>query len=116
MIALHKSYQGEFYDDAPLNEARQLAETILKSYRGDMDVIYEELEHQEQQAHRLYALGGYYERRGSCASARTYYNRLVKEYPNSDYAVPRRVNTNSLQTSPPRRTAGMGASRGSVFA
>jgi tetratricopeptide (TPR) repeat protein len=88
VIALHKSYQGEFYDDAPLNEARQLAETILKSGRGDMDVIYEELESiKNEQAHRLYALGGYYERRGSYASARTYYNRLVKEYPNSDYAV-----------------------------
>ncbi|MBQ9872853.1 MAG: tetratricopeptide repeat protein [Thermoguttaceae bacterium] len=88
MIALHKSYQGAFYDDAPLNEARALAETILKSGRGNMDVIYEELENiKEEQAHRLYALGGYYEKRGSFASARSYYNRLVKEYPNTDYAV-----------------------------
>lgn len=88
MIALHKSYQGVFYDDAPLNEARQLAETILRSGRGNMDVIYEELDNiKEEQAHRLFALGGYYEKRGSFASARTYYNRLVKEYPNSCYAV-----------------------------
>ncbi len=88
MIALHKSYQGVFYDDAPLNEARQLAETILRSGRGNMDVIYEELENiKEEQAHRLFALGGYYKKRGSYASARSYYNRLVKEYPNSEYAV-----------------------------
>ena len=88
MIALHKSYQGVFYDDAPLNEARALAETILKSGRGNMDVIYEELENiKDEQAHRLFALGGYYEKRGNYASARAYYNRLAKEYPNSDYAV-----------------------------
>ncbi len=88
MIALHKSYQGAFYDDAPLNQARELAETILKSGRGNMDVIYEELENiKDEQAHRLYALGKYYERRGNYASSRVYYNRLVKEFPNTDYAV-----------------------------
>ena len=101
MIALHKSYQGEFYDDAPLNEARSLAETILKSGRGNMDVIYEELENiKEEQAHRLYALGGYYERRGSYASARSYYNRLVKEYPNSDYAVEAARQYEAIQDKP----------------
>lgn len=88
MIALHKSYQGVFYDDGPLNEARSIAETILKSGRGNMDVVYEELENiKDEQAHRLYALGCYYIKRGSYASARSYFNRLVKEYPSSQYAV-----------------------------
>ena len=88
MIALHKSYQGVFYDDAPLNEARQIAEAIIKSGRGNLDVAYEELENiKEEQAHRLYELGKYYEKRGSFASSRSYYNRLVKEYPNTEYAV-----------------------------
>ena len=64
------------------------AETILKSGRGNMDVVYEELESiKEEQAKRLYALGQYYERRGNYASARSYYNRLVKEHPNADYAT-----------------------------
>ncbi|MGI6401827.1 MAG: tetratricopeptide repeat protein [Thermoguttaceae bacterium] len=88
MIALHRSYQGVYYDSGPLDEARQLAETILKSGRGNMDVVYEELESiKEEQAKRLYALGQYYERRGNYASARSYYNRLVKEHPNADYAT-----------------------------
>ncbi|MBQ2039395.1 MAG: tetratricopeptide repeat protein [Thermoguttaceae bacterium] len=88
MIALHKSYQGVFYDDAPLNEARQIAEAIIKSGRGNLDVAYEELENiKEEQAHRLYELGKYYEKRGSFTSSRSYYNRLVKEYPNTEYAV-----------------------------
>ncbi len=88
MIALHRSYQGAYYDAGPLDEAGQLAETILKSGRGNMDVVYEELENiREEQAKRLYTLGQYYERRGSYASARSYYNRLVNEHPNSDYAA-----------------------------
>lgn len=102
MIALHKSYQGVYYDDAPLNEARQLAETILKSGRGNMDVIYEELDNiKDEQAHRLYALGAYYEKRGSYASARSYYNRLVKEHPNSDYAVEGARRYQQIESKPP---------------
>lgn len=87
MIALHRSYQGVYYDAGPLDEAGRLAETILKSGRGNMDVVYEELENiKEEQAKRLYTLGQYYERRGNFASARSYYNRLVREHPNTDYA------------------------------
>lgn len=87
MIALHRSYQGEYYDAGPLEEAGRLAETILKSGRGNMDVVYEELENiKEEQAKRLYTLGQYYERRGNYASARNYYNRLVREHPNTEYA------------------------------
>ncbi len=88
MIALHRSYQGAFYDDGPLKEARGLAETILKSGRGNMDVVYEELENiKEEQAKRLYVIGAYYQKRGNFASARSYYNRLVREHPNTTYAV-----------------------------
>ena len=87
MIALHRSYQGVYYDAGPLEEAGRLAETILKSGRGNMDVVYEELENiKEEQAKRLYTLGQYYERRGNYASARSYYNRLVREHPTSEYA------------------------------
>lgn len=88
MIALHKSYQGPFYDTAPLEQARALAETAQKSGRGNMDVVLEELEKiKEEQAKQLYTVGQYYEKRGNFASARTYYNRLVREFPNSFYAT-----------------------------
>lgn len=88
MIALHRSYQGVYYDSGPLDEAARLAETILKSGRGNMDVVYEELENiKEEQAKRLYTFGQYYERRGNFASARNYYIRLAREFPNSEYAT-----------------------------
>ena len=88
MIALHRSYQGVYYDAAPLDEARKLAETILQSGRGNMDVIYEELDNiKEEQARRLYALGQYYERRGNYASARSYYMRLAEEHASSEFAT-----------------------------
>lgn len=88
MIALHKSYQGPFYDTAPLEQARALAETAQKSGRGNMDVVLEELEKiKEEQAKQLFVVGQYYEKRGNFASARTYYNRLVREFPNSYYAT-----------------------------
>ncbi len=87
MIALHKSYQGPMYDEGPLVEARRLAETALKSGRGNVDVINEELDNiKEEQARHLFVAGQYYEKRGNFASARSFYNRLVREHPNSDYA------------------------------
>ncbi|MDO5309145.1 MAG: hypothetical protein Q4G03_06580 [Planctomycetia bacterium] len=88
MIALHRSYQGVKYDAAPLEEARRLAETILRSGRGNMDVVYEELESiKEEQAKRLFYTAQYYERRGNYASARSYYNRLAKDFANTSYAT-----------------------------
>ncbi|MCF0233717.1 MAG: tetratricopeptide repeat protein [Thermoguttaceae bacterium] len=88
MISLHKSYQGPFYDDSPLNEARKLAETALRSGRCNVEVVNEELANiKEEQARHLFTVGQYYEKRGNFASARSYYNRLVKEYPNSEYAT-----------------------------
>ena len=87
MIALHRSYQGEKYDAAPLEEARRLAETILRSGRGDMDVVYQELESiKEEQAKRLFYVGQYYQKRGNYASARSYYTRLAKDFSNTSYA------------------------------
>ncbi|MBR2002844.1 MAG: tetratricopeptide repeat protein [Thermoguttaceae bacterium] len=88
MIALHKSYQGPFYDTAPLEQARALAEAAQKSGRGNMDVVLEELEKiKEEQAKQLYVVGQYYEKRGNFASARAYYHRLVRDFPNSYYAT-----------------------------
>ena len=88
MIALHKSYQGPFYDTAPLEQARALAEAAQKSGRGNMDVVLEELEKiKEEQAKQLYVVGQYYEKRGNFASARAYYHRLVRDFPNSHYAT-----------------------------
>ena len=101
MIAYHRSYLGPHYDDQPLEEARRLAEAIIKSGRGNLDVAYEELQNiKDEQAKRLLILGDYYERRGSYASARSCYNRLVKEFPNSGYATDAAVAYNAIETKP----------------
>lgn len=101
MVALHRSYLGPFYDAQPLDEARKLGEAIIKSGRGNVEIATKELETiKDEQAKRLLVLGQYYERRGNYASARSYYNRLVKEHPNSAYATQAARAYGEIETKP----------------
>ncbi|MDO4586781.1 MAG: tetratricopeptide repeat protein [Planctomycetia bacterium] len=87
MLALYQSYRGPFYDDAPLKQAQEIAELAKRSGRKSMNIelIDERLSMiRNEQAKYLWARGEYYEKRGNYASARSYYNRLVKEYPDSE--------------------------------
>ena len=101
MVALHRSYLGPFYDSQPLDEARKLGEAIVKSGRGNVDMASKELDLiKDEQAKRLLVLGQYYERRGNYASARSFYNRLVKEHPNSAYATQGARAYGEIETKP----------------
>jgi len=101
IIALRRSYQGPFYDVSPLKEAQEIAQAAQKSGRGNMDLIYEQLnEIDEQLAQSLWTIGEYYEKRGNNASARSYYSRLVREHPGSEYAQMAAKRYSAIQDAP----------------
>lgn len=84
-----KQYQGPEYEGAPLRKAREQLERLLSAFpegayardaRKRLARIGTEL------ACRDYLIALYYRRRGRHASAATYLNSIVKEYPNTEYA------------------------------
>jgi tetratricopeptide (TPR) repeat protein len=88
MLALYQSYRGPFYDPTPLRKAEEIAKAAQRARKGDPDVIAEQLRLiKEKQAEYLLVRGEYYEKKKLYASARNYYNRLVTEHPDSEYAV-----------------------------
>lgn len=87
MLALYMSYRGPQYDATPLKKAGEIAAAAQKAGRGDPDVLADQLRLiRKEQARYLLVRGEYYERQEIYASARSYYNRLVNEYPESEFA------------------------------
>ena len=88
MLALYQSYRGPFYDSTPLRRAEEIAKTAQRAHKGDPKVIEEQLRLiREKQAEYLLVRGEYYEKKKIYASARGYYQRLIKEFPDSEYAA-----------------------------
>ncbi|MBQ3389128.1 MAG: tetratricopeptide repeat protein [Thermoguttaceae bacterium] len=88
MLALYQSYRGPFYDPTPLRKAEEIAKAAQRAHKGDRAVIEEQLRLiKEKQAEYLLVRGEYYEKKKLYASARNYYNQLVSEYPDSEYAA-----------------------------
>ena len=88
MLALYQSYRGPFYDSTPLRRAEEIAKAAQRARKGDQKVIEEQLRLiREKQAEYLLVRGEYYEKKKIYASARSYYQRLIDEYPDSEYAA-----------------------------
>ncbi len=101
MLALHRSYRGPLYDDRPLKQAQDIALAAQRSGRGDKQLIAEELQAvKEEQAKHLWVRGEYYEKQGRFGSSRNYYNRLAKEFPDSEYARKAAVRYNEIKDKP----------------
>lgn len=85
IIALHKSYRGPSYDSRSLKQATEIAKAAQNAGKGDQKLIQEELDNiKGEQAAQMMFRGKYYEKRGNYASARAYYNRLVRDFPDHE--------------------------------
>ncbi|MDO5581990.1 MAG: tetratricopeptide repeat protein [Planctomycetia bacterium] len=101
MLALHKSYRGPLYDTRPLKQAQEIAEAALRTGQGDRGLINERLTAiKEEQARHLWTRGTYYEKKGMYASARNYYNRLVRDFPDSEFSEEAIVRYQKLESKP----------------
>ncbi len=88
-------YQGPGYDPAPLNEAEELIETLLRQFNSQLSDEERRLVEQARQevraekAERMWAMGEFYGRKGQYRAARQYYEQLLKQYPEQQEFVRR---------------------------
>ena len=84
------SYQGPEYDGGELDEARKLKETTLKLYpnRPDRARIEADLKRIEKaKAARVWESVKYWKSKAKPKAVAIYCKKLLKEFPNSDYAT-----------------------------
>jgi TolA-binding protein len=86
-------YQGPGYDAAPLDEAEELIETLLRQFNSQLTdaernlVVQARQEVRAQKAERIWAVGEFYARKGEYRAARKYYEQVIKQYPDQQVFV-----------------------------
>jgi outer membrane protein assembly factor BamD (BamD/ComL family) len=86
------AYQGPGYDPSPLLQAEELIETLLLQFNSQLSPEERKLVQQAKQevyaqkAERDWALAEFYTRNGHHRGARHYYQLVMKNYPNSEFA------------------------------
>lgn len=106
-------YKGPGYDAAPLNDADELIETLLRQFNSQLtdteraEAQKSKVEVRAQKAERVWAMGEFYARKGEYRAARQYYQQVVKQYPDqkvfTDQANARLQATADLPGKPPKR-------------
>ncbi len=111
-----RKYQGADYDGAPLFEAKNLAKQLRVQFAGKLNA--EEKERlavtqamlQKQLADRDWKLAKFYEGQENYGSAKFYYAKVLRKFPNTPAASQARENYAILQDkpdSPPVKLAGI---------
>jgi outer membrane protein assembly factor BamD (BamD/ComL family) len=86
-----RRYQGPGYDDRPLKDGEKLIDQTLAQFGSELGVERERLvtakgEIHAQQALRDWSVAQFYEKGEHYASAKLYYNGIVKTYPDTKLA------------------------------
>ena len=108
-----KLYQGPDYGSGPLTEAKELITKIHKLFPHEAEVEREFLGNAQREvrakmAIRLWQDAQYYENRKKYGSARVYYNRILKDYGDTNLAGQARQRLENISTqpdTPPQRMA-----------
>jgi TolA-binding protein len=84
-------YQGPYYDAAPLNRAKEIADQTLKQFKGRLGdeehyVVETSARIVEQKAQREWAMARYYDDKQHYGAARQYYKSLIDTYPRTPLA------------------------------
>ncbi|MEE8452889.1 MAG: outer membrane protein assembly factor BamD [Thermoguttaceae bacterium] len=98
-------YQGANYDDAPLNEADEIADQALTQFRGQLgDEAPRMAEARNrivaQKAERRWEMAQYYETKAYFGAARMYYNTILNEYPRTPHAQKARERLAQIRGEP----------------
>jgi len=100
-----KSYQGSRYDGEDLHQAEKLIKSSLiqfpselASYRNDLVEKQERV--REQTVQRDYDMGEYYLKRGKYRAARYYYQQVLENHPESQFAVQSRQRMEEMRDLP----------------
>jgi len=101
-----REYQGPDYEGSPLEEAKHLAKQLKVQFAGELsDVERERLETiqaklSKQLAMREYTMAKYYDDTKHYGSAKYYYARLVREYPQTELAEQARTRLAAIGGEP----------------
>ena len=100
----YRRVKGDFYDPAINREARSYVDAYLKDFpNGEWRTQAQEMAVwlERTAAERLYNIADWYEGMGKAYSARYYYLKLVKDWPNSDAAARAKVRIAALVDAVP---------------
>jgi len=91
MKSKQEMYQGPMYDGKPLDEAAQIADLSLAQFPDRLGPEKDRMlrarnQMTEQKAERQWTLGQYYDKRRYYGAARFYYQSLMREYPQTQFA------------------------------
>ncbi len=104
--ALTNSHHGPEYNMKSIEQAAKLAEQTLRQFGTDLnpDEKREIVEIQEgvleKTAEHDFTMGLYYEKKRCCAAARMYYEKVVREYPQSPFAEKARTHIAGMEGMP----------------
>ncbi|MDR1290794.1 MAG: hypothetical protein LBK06_06300 [Planctomycetaceae bacterium] len=107
LLARSEAYMGAEYNDKTLNDAQELAEMITRSRtpnqipNDENDAITELNENIiTKNAEREWVTGQYYDKKGFYGSAKLFYQTLINNYPQTEYAEKARTRLEQIKNKP----------------
>jgi len=103
--AVMRVYQGEHYDGDPLQEAEEIAQQALTQFGNQLGEEKARMQQaaaaiKEMKARRDWAMGQYYEQKSYYGAARTYYQNLINNYPDTQHAALARRRLEEISNKP----------------
>ncbi|MGD9722159.1 MAG: tetratricopeptide repeat protein [Pirellulales bacterium] len=99
------NYQGPDYDGTPLDEAEEVATQLLTQFSGELGnerdrIVQVRASINSQRAKREWDMGEYYAKGEYYAAARHFYEKIIKEYPETELAQQSRSRIDQYKTEP----------------
>jgi outer membrane protein assembly factor BamD (BamD/ComL family) len=110
LYARTQAYLGSEHPERTLEEARKLAEVTLRQFGNELDstdragIVEIKEAILDKKAERLWTIGQFWDKKRYYGSARLHYERLIDEYPTSEYAdraQKRLIQIEKLPDTPP---------------
>jgi hypothetical protein len=107
LYARTNAYKGADYNGKTLDEAGKLAEVTLRQFgtelgddKGDIVALKEGVV--IRQAERTWSLGQYYDKKKYYGPARLHYEKVIDQYPQTDFAEKSRKRLAEIEGLPPQ--------------
>lgn len=101
-----RTYQGALYDDTPLVDSKELVDQMLTQFPEELGNEQDRLRQAQREidaqiAFRDWQMGEYYDRRKYYRAAGYYYNKLIKEHPETRFARRAQERLDVIKDLPP---------------
>jgi outer membrane protein assembly factor BamD (BamD/ComL family) len=101
-----RTYQGAVYDDTPLVDSKELVSQMLTQFPQELGDERErlqqaQLEIEAQIAYRDWKMGEFYDRRSYYRAASYYYEKIIREHPDTRFSAQAQRRLNEIKDLPP---------------